>query len=269
MKIWTFSDLHLEVCPLSDPLEPPAGTDVCVMAGDLTNKSPARMIQWLAENIAYPFGIPVVCVAGNHEYYRGSLMDGLNEAREVAKTYPDVHFLENDLVAIDGVRFIGATLWSDFRIMGQQPLAMEMARGAMNDYRAISKQNEPWKRLLPMDTLQYHEASRRFIEDALRIPFDGKTVVVTHYGPHPWSVHDKYRGDLLNGSFVSDLSEVMEFGRPEVWVHAHTHDTHSYVFEETHVYCNPRGYDRENRNFDPALLIDLDDLKCLPEATAP
>lgn len=269
MKIWEFSDLHLEVCDLNGPLVPPDGTDICVMPGDLTNKSPARMIQWLAENIAYPFGIPVVCVAGNHEYYRGSLYEGLKEAREKAKLYPDVHFLENDQVVIGGVRFIGATLWSDFKIMGQQPIAMEMSRHSMNDYKVISFRDEPWKRLFPSDTLAIHNASRRYIEEALSVPFDGKTVVVTHHGPHPWSIHDKYRGDIINGSFVSDLSVIIEASRPEVWIHAHTHDTHSYEYEGTHIFCNPRGYDKENKNFDPSLLIDLDDLRCMPRVTAP
>jgi len=253
VKLWVLSDLHLEVAGLDAPLVPPAGADVCVVAGDVTN-SVTKGVRWLAENIP----MPVVYVAGNHEFYRNSVVEGLAEGKEEALLHPDVHFLDDDLAVIDGVRFIGATLWTDFALMGQQPIAMEHARRAMNDYRAISWRKNPWERFHPRHTFDMHEKSRRFLRDALRIPFDGQTVVVTHHCPHPGSVHEKYRGDLLNAAFCSDLSDLMSPGRPDLWIHGHTHDSFDYEAEGVKVVCNPRGYDRENRGFDAGLVIDTD-----------
>lgn len=253
MKLWILSDLHLEVASLERPLDVPAGAEVCVVSGDVTN-SVAKGVRWLAENIP----MPVVYVAGNHEFYRNSVVEGLRDGKEEAKLHPGVHFLDDDVVNIGGVRFVGATLWTDFELMGMRPLAMQHAHGAMNDYRAISWRKEPWERFLPRHTYEMHVKSRRFLADALRIPHDGPTVVVTHHCPHPLSVHPKYRGDLLNAAFCSDLSEMMAPGKPDLWVHGHTHDSFDYEAEGVRVVCNPRGYARENRAFDAGLVLDTD-----------
>lgn len=51
MKIWFFSDLHLESAALPEPLAIP-DADVCVVAGDLCN-GPAADVRWLVENIVH------------------------------------------------------------------------------------------------------------------------------------------------------------------------------------------------------------------------
>lgn len=261
MKLWILSDLHLEVEALAEPLVEPDGADVLVVAGDVVN-SIAKGIRWLSESVS----IPVVYVAGNHEFYRNSVIEGLEEGKAEAARHPNVHFLDDDVVVIDGVRFIGATLWTDFRLMGGQPLAMEHARGAMNDYRAISWRKKPsWERFLPRHSYDMHERSRAFIATALKVPFDGPTVVVTHHCPHPGSVADRFRGDLLNAAFTSDLTDVIEIGRPDLWVHGHTHDPFDYDVEGTRIVCNPRGYGRENPAFNRHLVIDTE---LLPRMTA-
>ena len=145
MKIWLLSDLHLEFADLRQPLAIP-DADVCVMAGDLC-RAPANGVHWLAKHIAH--AMPCVYVAGNHEFYKGSIKEGLEDGRRAAAGFPDVHFLENDFVVIDGVRFIGATLWTDYRIEGHPEVAMFHARERMNDYRQIAKQRNPWQRFVP------------------------------------------------------------------------------------------------------------------------
>lgn len=253
MKIWIFSDLHLEFGEPRVPLYPPEGVDVCVMAGDLL-PNPVQGIKWLARNVP----VPSVYVAGNHEFYGGALMELRAEARAVAEKFPDVHFLDDDLTVIGGVRFVGSTLWTDFRLMGQQHLAMSHASLAMNDFRLIDLRKSPgWQPFRPQDSLSLHEQSVSFIEGALKIPFDGPTVVVTHHCPHPRSVHKKYEGDLLNAAFASDLGHVIELGRPTLWVHGHTHSSFDYVEGGTRVICNPRGYVDENREFNPDLVVEV------------
>lgn len=255
MKLWILSDLHLEVAQLETPLEPPADADVCIMAGDLVN-SCAKGVRWLSENVP----LDCVYVPGNHEFYRGSVVEGLEEGRREAALHPRVRFLENDVSIIGGVRFVGCALWTDFFLMGQQPLAMLQAQHSMNDYRAICWRKNPWDRFTPQKALEMHTASRHFLEAALRIPFDGPTVVVTHHAPHPLSVHPKYSGNLLNAAFASDLSDLFETGKADLWVHGHTHDGFDYVVGSTRVVCNPRGYGRENRAFRTDLVVDTAEL---------
>lgn len=250
MKIWLFSDLHLEFADLRQPLAIP-NADVCVVAGDLC-RVPANGVRWLAENIAR--AMPCVYVAGNHEFYKGSIKEGLEDGRAAVARLPDVHFLENDFVVIDGIRFIGATLWTDYWIEGHKKLAMLHARERMNDYRKIAKQRNPWQRFVPETAYRMHMESRRFIETALKAhPIT--TVVVTHHLPHAGSIPSMFKGDLLNAAYVSDLTEVIEAGRPALWVHGHTHNSCDYQVGNTRVVCNPRGYEDENSEFDPAFIV--------------
>ncbi|MFC3321347.1 metallophosphoesterase [Mesorhizobium cantuariense] len=252
MKIWLFSDLHLEFADLRQPLTIP-GADVCVVAGDLY-RAPANGAHWLAKHIAP--SMPCVYVAGNHEFYKGSIKEALEDGRAAAAQFEHVHFLENDAVVIEGVRFVGATLWTDYRIEGHPELAMVHARERMNDHRLIAKQRNPWQRFLPETAFRMHRESRAFINSALKAdPIE--TVVVTHHLPHAKSIPSRFKGDLLNAAFASDLSEVIESGRPALWVHGHTHDSCDYKVDSTRIICNPRGYEDENGAFDPALVVRI------------
>ncbi|WP_095204733.1 metallophosphoesterase [Mesorhizobium carmichaelinearum] len=251
MKIWVLSDLHLEFADLRQPLTIP-DADVCVVAGDLC-RAPANGVHWLAKHVAH--AMPCVYVAGNHEFYKGSIREGLEDGRHTAAGFPGVHFFENEAVIMNGVRFIGATLWTDYRIQGHQELAMFHARERMNDHQLIAKQRNPWQRFMPETAYQMHQTSRRFIDAALKADRITTTVVVTHHLPHARSIHSRFKGDSLNAAFASDLSEVIEDGRPALWVHGHTHDSCDYQLGCTRILCNPRGYDDENSAFDPALVV--------------
>ncbi|WP_027053227.1 metallophosphoesterase [Mesorhizobium erdmanii] len=252
MKIWLFSDLHLEFADLRQPLTIP-DADVCVVAGDLC-RAPANGVHWLGKNIAP--AMTCIYVAGNHEFYKGSIKEGLEDGRAAAAQFAGVHFLENDAVVIDGVRFVGATVWTDFRIEGRPHVAMFHARERMNDFRLIAEQRDPWQRFVPERAFRMHQESRRFIDAALKAdPIE--TVVVTHHLPHAKSIPSRFEGDLLNAAFASDLSEVIESGRPALWVHGHTHDSCDYKVGSTRILCNPRGYDDENTAFDQALVVRI------------
>lgn len=254
MKLWILSDLHLEYADLNSLLEIP-DADVCICAGDLM-RAPANGVHWLAQHIAP--SMPCVYVAGNHEFYKGGIKEGLEDGRAAAAQFPDVHFLENDCVVIDGVRFIGATLWTDYRIEGSPEIAMHYARERMNDYRQIAKQRSPWQRFVPETAYRMHQQSRLFIDSELKAEGDIPTAVVTHHLPSARSVNPKFKGDLLNAAYASDLDQVIEDGRPALWVHGHTHDSCDYQLGETRVVCNPRGYDDENAAFDRKFVVEID-----------
>lgn len=109
LKLWSFSDLHLEYGPLREALAIPYA-DFCVVAGNLC-RGAANGFCWLAEHIDSL--IACVYVAGSHEFYNGSIRECLEECPRAAQGFPGVHFLENDAVAIGGIQFVGATLWTD------------------------------------------------------------------------------------------------------------------------------------------------------------
>lgn len=118
MKLWAFSDIHLEFGRPFTPA-PPADIDVIVCAGDVTDKGVVPSIEWLARN----FGpeVPLIFVAGNHEFYRAFLSDGIAAANALRDRYPNVHFLDDRDLVIEDVLFAGATLWTDFRLFDHNP----------------------------------------------------------------------------------------------------------------------------------------------------
>jgi hypothetical protein len=172
--------------------------------------------------------------------------------------------LENGTVVIDGVRFIGTTLWSDFCLDAagsSQALAMTVAGSMINDFRVISwnDSDRRLRRFQPADALALHEESRMFLETELATRFAGKTVVVTHFLPSAKSISRRFAGSPLNAYFCSDLRTMIERHQPAVWVHGHTHDSCDYTIGRTRVLCNPRGYQgyELNPDFDPALVLEV------------
>ncbi|UIK00439.1 metallophosphoesterase [Rhizobium leguminosarum] len=263
MKIWTITDLHLGFGDLDYDLEMP-NADVCVVAGDLTSP-PLASVKWLHQHIGKR--MPVVFVAGNHEYYGQVYVDALKAMQVNGREYPGVYFLENSQAVIGGVRFLGATLWTDFDLYKHQLEGMRVAHALMNDYRTIMYRLSPPERLTPQHTLNFHRESRSWLERELAKQFDGKTVVVTHTCPHTMSVDPQYDGDPVTPAFASDLSQVITSYQPVAWFHGHTHTSFDYVVPDTRtrVICNPRGYVRqtnssysvENMMFERYKVIDI------------
>nr|WP_299502292.1 metallophosphoesterase [uncultured Rhizobium sp.] len=246
MRLWVFSDLHLAFADVATPLAIPAA-DVCVVAGDIHVKGPERSIAWLAEHVC-PH-MPVVFVAGNHEFYHAGYTEGLAQGREVAAGSENLHFLENAEVKIDDVVFAGATLWTDFEIMGHCPFAMHYCETVMNDFYEIAITKKPRRRRLrALHTIGFHRESRKFIEAFLYRHRETRTVVVTHHAPSKRSVATHYENDITSAAFASDMSTLITERGPTLWVHGHVHDRYDYRLGKTRVLCNPRGYPGE-RNF--------------------
>jgi Icc-related predicted phosphoesterase len=254
MRLQIFSDLHADVVP-PRPITVAPDIDAVVVAGDVCEGAEqgfARLRRIV------PMQIPIISVLGNHEFYRRCWGDELAQARAVAPLY-GVHLLENDTVALGKVRFIGASLWTDYALFGMHnlPRAMLVAADGLNDHKRIKWSKEPWWRFRPQEALLLHKRSRAYIEATLAEPFDGATVVATHHAPHPGSIHSRYKSDLLTAAYVSDLTAVLEAGRPGLWIHGHVHERFDYSVGATRVVCNPHGYGKENLRFDPALVVEV------------
>jgi Icc-related predicted phosphoesterase len=252
VKIQIFSDLHADVAQ-PRPISVAPDVDAVVVAGDVCEGAENGFARLRP---IVPMHIPIIRVMGNHEYYRRHMASELAAARLAAPLY-GVHLLENDVVSIGDVRFIGCSLWTDYALYGDPERAMNAAAFGLTDHRQINWSKRPWRRFRPLEAWRLHLQSRTFIETTLAIPFDGPTVVVTHHAPHPRSVHSRYQSELLNAAYASDLTAVIDAGRPALWVHGHVHHSFDYCVGTTRVVCNPNGYGTENNNFDPALVVEV------------
>lgn len=254
VRLHVFSDLHVDVVRRQVP-SLPRDADVVVVAGD-TCQGVVEGFALLRE--AFPPDVAVVAVAGNHEFYKSSWVEEIDAGRRHAGGL-GITFLENDETVVAGVRVIGATLWTDYRLMGDfmRPSAMEAARVGMNDHRKIAWSTDPWRRFRPQEATLLHDRSVAFLRAALARPFDGPTLVVTHHAPHPRSLAERYAQSALNPAYASDLSGLILDTQPDLWVHGHVHSSSDYMLGSTRIVANPAGYGRENAAFDPALVIEI------------
>lgn len=258
MKIQIFSDLHIGTYPIKR-ITIAEGVDLVIVAGD-TCEGALKAFEHLRRIV--PMHIPIVMVLGNHEYYRRFIPDELASARAQAPAY-NINLLENEAISVGGVRFVGATLWTDYLVFGEtnQAAVMNACASGMNDHRLIGWQKQPWLRFRPQEAALMHHRSKAYLTDVLDLPA-GPTVVVTHHAVHWNSVHPKYRSDPLTGAFVSDLSAVLEQYQPSLWVHGHVHNSSDYLLigtgaRQTRIVCNPHGYGQENPDFDGSLVVEV------------
>lgn len=250
MKIWVMSDLHDDFSRSAIGVwQPPEDVeaDVLVVAGDIAGRLSTMGRDWI-ENQRRRLGIPIVVIAGNHDFWGGSVDREIDRFRHRLQI-DGIHVLDGESVTIGGTRFVGGTLWTDYAICrdGVHKGQLE-ALASMNDFRySRMGTGQVRPRLTPQHLVGIHARHRRVIVDTLATPFAGPTVVVTHHAPSPRSLRHGTARERLDAAYASDLEDVMLAGRPALWVHGHIHCQRDYVIGETRVICNPRGYVRSRK----------------------
>ncbi|MEX2479398.1 MAG: metallophosphoesterase [Gammaproteobacteria bacterium] len=225
MQIQYFSDVHLEFGAAAlDATD----ADVIVAAGDIGVGTAA--VDWLRAS-----GKPTVYIAGNHEFYGGEV-SAVQDALHAACAGTNVQFLERGVSLVEDVRFLGATLWTDF--LGENAAVMESLGTQMNDYVHIRQGSRP---LTPADTLQFNRDTRVWLEDTLATPHDGRTVVVTHHAPL-FASWQQAPDSIFKGAYCNNLWRLVGDYRIDLWIHGHIHTRTAYRANTLQVVSNPRGY---------------------------
>lgn len=263
MKIRILSDLHLEWGDRFIPaIDEDESSSVLVLAGDICEfDKDTTLIQFLT-SMSNRFMF-VVYVPGNHEYYNGNITTSFEKFHEKIKHINNLHILNNTFVTINDINFIGTTLWTS--LDNGNPLAVLNAQQYMRDYTKIRKGIE-YHGLRAIDTMGMHMRAVDFLHRTLGNELKGKqNVVITHHAPTHLSVHERYRGDILNMAYYSDLSGMMAQHDPIIWIHGHMHNSFDYTVYNTRVICNPKGYPLssgsvtkyENETFNDLLYINI------------
>lgn len=261
MRLWILSDLHAEQSAPVALREPGGEFDVAVIAGDVHGSCVAA-VEWLA---AAPQlrGKPVVFVPGNHEFFGSVLQDNLAAGlAAAARTHGRVHLLSRSSVAIGPIRFVGCTLWTDYRLLGSPKASMILAGEELDDHRLIRYREVSGhiSRFMPWLTAAEHRLDLAFLADELVKPHPGPIVVVTHHLPSRGSIAARFSESQLNPTFASDLDWLMHERGPALWLHGHTHEACDFRIERTRVLCNPMGYGSPRGNgFRPDLVVVLQD----------
>ena len=272
MKIQLLSDLHLEAHPHFVP-QPAPGADLLVLAGDIGSYQSGSLLADTDFGLArfsplQGWPTPVLFLPGNHEY------DGLDfdathaRLRDTCERLGLV-WLEREVVPIDGVRFVGTTLWTDFDALSPGPddpgatLAQQL-RARDKAFRAANyylRKNSSLRRTLPMLAQEVRElglSCQQWLRAALAQPHPGPTVVVTHFAPSLRSADPRYGLTPGTAGFCNALDELLH--RADLWLHGHLHAPSDYVHNGCRVVANPLGYARKNEQaaFQSAACIMLD-----------
>ncbi|MDD2881853.1 MAG: metallophosphoesterase [Rhodoferax sp.] len=281
MNIQLLSDLHLECQPHWQPT-PAVGADVLVLAGDIGSYQSSSQLQEDDFGLTrfsplHGWPTPVIFVPGNHEY------DGLDfdAAHARLRTTCDrlgLIWLEREVLHWPGkanevpLRFIGTTLWTDFdaltprattvhtpqaQLLAAQLKARSKAFRAADYYLAktgTTRHGEPW---LAAQVREQGLLCQQWLTDALAEPFDGRTLVVTHFAPSLHSADPRYGRAPGTAGFCNALDHLLP--QANLWLHGHLHAPSHYTHEGCRVVANPMGYARKNEqaHFDPVLCLSV------------
>jgi len=265
MKLREFSDLHTEFGKFKIPALPDDLETTLILAGDVgIGKIHRNWMEMTCKRFKQ-----VIYVLGNHEFYHGVLPEVRQQWRDIEEDIPNLFFLDDDHVILDGVRFIGGTLWTDFK--NNDPMIMNYIANRMNDFGQLivlptpegyPYASGPHVKFMPVDAFKLHVKTFKKIDRTLREPFDGETVVVTHHAPSYESVPQEFRGFdsyEMNYGYYTDLEWMLEKYDIKYWFHGHMHNSSDYEIGGTRVICNPRGYAPHdlNPNFEPEKVLDI------------
>ena len=272
VNIQLLSDLHLESNPhfVAQPLP---GADVLVLAGDIGSYQPESALTRLGVE---DFGLarfsprpvneggagwptPVLFIPGNHEYDGQEFEEATRRLRAACERW-GIIWLEQHSVVLHGVRFVGCTLWTDFDALNGDSLSALLS-GRDKAFRAANyylRKNHSLRDGVPMLAPEIRELglqSQAWLRSALAQPFEGSTVVVTHFAPSLMSADPRYGLTPGTAGFCNTLDELLPAA--QLWLHGHLHCPQDYLSQGCHVVANPLGYAHkgEQKSFRPELLI--------------
>jgi Icc-related predicted phosphoesterase len=242
VRLLILSDIHCEFHPdrgdaFFRSYEGFDDYDVAVIAGDLCDFASMRTALTYASRSLKR----VVYVLGNHCCYGAYIAQAARQARWLAEELGNVDFLDASFVTIDGVRFVGATLWFP------EEYDNALYERHMTDFRVI--------RDFRRDVYKQARCESAW----LNVAVEPGCVVVTHHLPSRRSVAPRWKSSELNRFFVHDHEQLIQEEQPRLWIHGHTHDSIRYSIGKTQVIANPYGYagHEVNPGFDGRMVVDI------------
>ena len=241
MRLQLLSDLHLETETVLP--QPAPGAELLVLAGDVDSR-------WLGLERFRDWPVPVLFVAGNHEF----------DGRDLAAAWPALRarctelgltLLERDSLVCTGadgrrVRFLGSTRWSDYDLFGAARRAKAMRAGTYFLRLMAARIGDR-----PLDVEAMREealACRAWLAGELARPRGewDRTVVVTHFAPSLRSADPRFGAGNGTASFCNADDDLLPLA--DLWLHGHLHCAHDYRVAypggSTRVVCNSRGHER-------------------------
>lgn len=82
-----------------------------------------------------------------------------------------------------------------------------------------------------------------FLTKALSKSKAGKRIVVTHHVPTGLCISNEFKGNIFNGAFVAELTDLIASSDIDYWIYGHSHRNIGEVtVGQTKVISNQLGY---------------------------
>ncbi len=258
MKTQLLSDLHLE-SESFDP-QPHPHADLLVLAGDIDST-------WLALDRFADWPVPVLFVAGNHEFDGRELDDAWPALRQRCAQF-GITLLEREAVVIEAadgrrMRFLGTVRWCDFNVFG--PTRLESALRAGRYFQCVMGATQHGA-LFDAEAVRREALDcRAWLAGALAEDAQGRwdvTVAITHFAPSLRSADPRYGKQSGTASFCNADDDLLPGAA--LWLHGHLHCRHDYRVahadgRSTRVVSQARGLaDKgETDGYDATKLIEV------------
>ncbi|MDC1299919.1 metallophosphoesterase family protein [bacterium] len=253
MYLQVLSDVHVDSNHKKFP-KISKKADVIVYAGDV-GENFSRVRDYF-NSVRVCTKVPIVYILGNMEYY-GKVFHGCSaQYADWLSQIPDLHILDKTSVDINGVAFLGCTLWTDFddyRYLGKRS-------DASNDFARMRKLDR-FCRITSMemsDIILEHSASKESLIREFKRHSGKDSVVLTHHCPSNLCVHEDNKDDPYLCLYCIEMSDIMIHYRPKVWVYGHTHKSCRKMVGSTYTVSNPYGYPSEGySSYEEEFLIEV------------
>lgn len=215
---------------------------ILVAAGDIGEGNMG--VEWLKK-----FDCEIIYVTGNHEYWLHDIMtvDKNIEKYIYDNNLTNIHFLNNKSIVINGMRFIGGTLWTSLGAFFPWIDRNQIIKyfGAMGDFKKIQAKNwytsENTSKIIkflsangveenkindlienkyfnPLIEIEKHNETVEYFIQELSEQFDGPTIVVSHHMPsyESWMKKFGVSNDYTKGEWVNNEKYLLESAKGNV-----------------------------------------------------
>lgn len=253
-KLQIISDVHIEF--RKSPPNFQCIAPILILAGDIgTIGELEKLLEFL--NDVCSRWKHVIYVPGNHEYYHSKLdFETIWEKlKSFENQFDNLYVLDNERIEIDGIGYVGSTLWSQPVYPYQQ----------FNDFNKIRKKVDDRKMKITIyDHQKWNVNAHQYLTNAIQ-PND---VVITHFMPETTeylrtefnfiSKYETSESDLKYYGNSKFLGQILKKTNPRLWISGHTHESFDVTIPNTQCrwLCHPMGYDNENLTItEPKLVI--------------
>lgn len=265
MIVSCFSDLHVEFQPVTGMTIadyiiksiPKEKADICVLAGDIgmiknhTTMNINPLLNTLKKFCDHFKNI--IYIHGNHEYYKNSISQGQRDfQKKVASKLPNLHWLNNEVLVIDGQRFLGCTLWAEL-----PEIKADSTFGYYDTKERYYRQMNCFDQISDLKTIfeSEHDKSVAFIKNNLQ----KGDVLITHFPVVTFTGDPRFKDHESNWYYQNNLDEFILEKEPKLVISAHCHNSIDRIIGKTRFIRNPFGYFKheENYEFKTNMLIEI------------